>query len=180
MGLFSFARDDRVVFAGLGVATLGVMALMRVLLANYRDGSELKPIRPKTQYITQETEDSLKLGTLESLLGHYNFAIRETAAKIVCDRAVNDGTSIHQLLWGITRPDYDERIRNLRALMLITDQRKHFTQFFVALLARSQFNTGHNRQPSPPTQCKSLLGVCQIDGALRDRRRVREAGRQVL
>ena len=123
MGFFSFVRDERVVFASLGVTTLGVVALMRFLLAQYRDGSELKPIRPKTQYITQETEDSLKLTTLEGLLDHYNFAIRETAAKIVCDRAVNDTSTIHELLWGITRPGYDERIRSLRALMLITDQR---------------------------------------------------------
>jgi len=117
-------RDDRVVFAGLGLTTVGIIALMRFLLAEYRDASEVKPVRPKTQYITQETEDSLKLETLESLLGHYNFAIRETAAKIVCDRADNDGPSVHQLLWGITRPEYDERIRNLRALMLITDPRQ--------------------------------------------------------
>jgi len=124
MGFFSFVRDDRVVFAGLGLATVGVVTAMRFLLAQYRDASEIKPIRPKTQYITQETEDSLKLETLGSLLGHYNFVIRETAARIVCDRAVNDGTTIHQLLWGITRPDYEERMQNLGALKLITDQRR--------------------------------------------------------
>jgi hypothetical protein len=124
MGLLSFARDERVLLVGLGAAAAGVVAMMRILLAQYRDASEIKPIQPKTQYITQETEDSLKPGTLESLLGHYNFAIRETAAKIVCDRAVNDGTTVNELLWGITRPDYEERMKNLRALAMITDQRK--------------------------------------------------------
>ena len=140
MGLFSFVRDERVLFVGLGVTTVGILATMGFLLAQYRDASELKPIRPKTQYITQDTEDSLKLSTLENLLGHYNFAIRETAAKIVCDRAVNDAASINQILWGITRPDYEERIRTLRALMLITDQRKWRP---LQTRWRAAVNTGH-------------------------------------
>ncbi len=125
MGILSFARDDRVILAGLGLAAIGVVTMMRFILEQYRDASEIKPIQPKTQYITQETEDSLKLDTLDSLLGHYNFAIRETAAKIVWDRAVNDGTTVNELLWGITQPDYDERMKNLRALAIITDQRKN-------------------------------------------------------
>jgi len=107
---------------GLGAATVGVVAVMRLLLAQYRDASEIKPTQPKTQYITQETEDSLKLDTLDSLLRHYNYAIRETAAKIVCDRAVNDGSTVDVLLWGITRPEYEERMKNLRALVMIVDQ----------------------------------------------------------
>lgn len=76
---------------------------------------------PKTQYITQDTEDSLSLGTLNTLLDHYNFSIRETAAKIICDRASSDQAVFQTLLYGITRPDYDERMKNLRALALITD-----------------------------------------------------------
>ena len=97
---------------------------MRVLLKKWRDDAEIKPPQPKTQYITQETEDALKLGTLDTLLGHYNQSIRETSAKIVCDRAVNDRDTVDLLLWGITRKDYDERMKNLRALAIITDPRK--------------------------------------------------------
>jgi hypothetical protein len=123
MGLLLFAYDARFVLATLGVAFLFSTALGRFTSAENREDAEVKPVTPKTQYITQETEDSLNLSTLDSLLGHYNFAIRETAAKIVCDRAVNDPAAIHQLLYGITRPDYDERITNLRALAMITDQR---------------------------------------------------------
>jgi hypothetical protein len=95
-----------------------------VLLRKWRDEAEIKPAQPKTQYITQETEDALKLGTLDTLLGHYNYSIRETAAKIVCDRAVNDRETVDMLLWGITRPDYEERLKNLRALAIITDPRE--------------------------------------------------------
>lgn len=122
--LLALARDDRVVLLGLGVAAVGLVSVMHTLLTYYRDEVEIKPHQPKTQYITQETEDSLKLETLKTLLGHYNYAIRETAAKIVCDRAVNDGSTVDALLYGITRPDYDERMRSLKTLALITDQRE--------------------------------------------------------
>src|ERR1700761_2296361 len=104
MSLLSVVRDQRLVLAGLGLASVGLVIVMRSLLSHVRDEAEIKPVQPKTQYITQETEDSLKLETLLTLLGHYNYAIRETAAKIVCDRAVNDGTTLDVLLWGITRP----------------------------------------------------------------------------
>lgn len=114
------------VVVGLTAAFVGVVATMRVLLHQWRDGTEIKPQQPTTQYITQETEDSLRPSTLDMLLGHYNFAIREVAAKIVCDRAVNDGETIDYLLWGITRPDYDERMKNLRTLAFITDPRMSY------------------------------------------------------
>lgn len=123
MSFLTYARDERMVVVGLTAAFVGVVATMRVLLQQWRDGTEIKPQQPTTQYITQETEDSLKPSTLDMLLGHYNFAIREVAAKIVCDRAVNDGETIDYLLWGITRPDYDERMKNLRTLAFITDPR---------------------------------------------------------
>lgn len=126
MSFLTYARDERVVVVGLTAAFVGVVATMRVLLHQWRDGTEIKPQQPTTQYITQETEDSLRPSTLDMLLGHYNFAIREVAAKIVCDRAVNDGETIDYLLWGITRPDYDERMKNLRTLAFITDPRMSY------------------------------------------------------
>ena len=122
--LASLARDDRVILAGLSVGAIGLVFTMRTILTLYRDEVEIKPPQPKTQYITQDTEDSLKLGTLDTLLGHYNYAIRETASKIVCDRAMNDGSTVETLLYGITRPDYDERMKNLRCLAIITDHRE--------------------------------------------------------
>lgn len=120
-GLQAGIRDDRVILFGFGVGALGLVSVMRMVLSVWRDDSEIKIPQPKTQYITQDTEDSLKLGTLDTLLGHYNYAIRETAAKIVSDRAVNDGSTIDTLLWGVTREDYNERMRSLRTLALITD-----------------------------------------------------------
>lgn len=116
--------DDRIVFGLLALNAVGWVLGARVLLENWRDDAEIKPVQPKTQYITQETEDALKLSTLDTLLGHYNQSIRETSAKIVCDRAVNDKDTVDLLLWGITRKDYDERMRNLRALAIITDPRE--------------------------------------------------------
>ncbi|KAI8965966.1 hypothetical protein F5Y11DRAFT_343958 [Daldinia sp. FL1419] len=121
MGLPSFLgflRDERFFTAGLGVATVSFIIGMKTILEYYRDEAEIKPTPPKTQYITQDTEDSLRLDTLESLLGHYNFAIRDTALRIISGRAVNDASTIHSLLWGITRENYEERMEALRALAL--------------------------------------------------------------
>lgn len=108
---------------GLAAAVVGVVATMRMLLGRLRDEAEIKQQQPATQYITQETEDSLKPSTLDTLLSHYNFAIREISGKIVTERAVNDGETIDYLLWGITQADYDERFKCLRTLAEITDPR---------------------------------------------------------
>ncbi|KAI0008023.1 hypothetical protein F4779DRAFT_589128 [Xylariaceae sp. FL0662B] len=122
----SFLRDERLLTVGFGLTTVGFLFAMRTILEYYRDEAEVKPIPPKTQYITQDTEDSLKATTLESLLNHYNFAIRDTALKIVAGRAVNDGPAIHHLLWGITRKDYDERMESLRALAFAVEDKDTF------------------------------------------------------
>ncbi|KAL2142331.1 hypothetical protein VTI28DRAFT_1340 [Corynascus sepedonium] len=136
--LGKLVQDDRVLFGYLAINAVGWLMGVRVLLKKWRDEAEIKPVQPKTQYITQETEDALKLGTIDTLLSHYNQSIRETAAKIVCDRAVNDRDTVDQLLWGITRKDYDERMRNLRALAIITDpqslERLHRWKAYAALV----------------------------------------------
>ena len=116
--------DNRVLLASLGFGVVSMAYALRILLQEYRNQAEIKPVQPKTQYITQDTEDSLRLGTLDTLLGHYNFAIRETAVKILCDRAANDGASIQFLLYGITRPDHDIRLEHLQCLAMIIDNRK--------------------------------------------------------
>lgn len=115
-GVLSLLRDERAVLLGLGATAAGFVCAMRLALEFYRDEVEIKPAPPKAQYITQDTEDALKQRTLESLLQHYNFSIRETALKIVAGRAVNDRAAVEHLLRGITRPDYDERERCLKAL----------------------------------------------------------------
>lgn len=120
--LISFARDERVVLVSLGLATFGVVSTMITALTLIRDDNEIPPTQPKTQYITQDTEDSLQLDTLERLMDHPSFSIREVAVKIICDRAINDPGTIDYLLYGITRPDYDERMHCLRALALLTGQ----------------------------------------------------------
>lgn len=116
---------SRMVVVGLTAAMVGAVATLRLFLTRLRDDAEIKQQQPPTQYITQETEDSLKPNTLNTLLEHYNFAIREISGKIVTDRAVNDGESIEYLLWGITRSDYDERLKCLRTLAYVTDPREH-------------------------------------------------------
>lgn len=124
--MFSFLRDDRLVFAGLGLATAGAVFSVRSILEYYRDEAQIKPPQPKTQYITQDTEDALNISTLDNLLTHYNFAIRDTALKIVAGRAVNDAGAIDQLLWGITREDHDERMESLRALAFAVEDKETY------------------------------------------------------
>lgn len=123
MSLLASARDERLMVVGLALGAVSAICLMHAALTRLRDDAEVKQQQPTTQYITQDTEDSLRSNTLDTLLGHYNYAIREIASKIVTDRAVNDGESIDYLLWGITRPDYDKRLRCLRTLAYITDPR---------------------------------------------------------
>ena len=108
--LLSVVRDERVILVSLGLATFGIISTVVTALTIIRDDNEIPPPQPKTQYITQETEDSLQLETLEKLLDHPNYSIREIAIKILCDRAVNDQETTQYLLYGITRPNYDERM----------------------------------------------------------------------
>lgn len=122
----SYVGANQLLWASLGLSTVGLLIVGQIATRYWRDEAEIKPVLPKTQYITQDTEDSLELNTLETLLGHYNYLIRETAVKIICDRTVNDPTTLEILLWGITRPDNDERMKNLRALAIITDPSKLF------------------------------------------------------
>lgn len=116
----SAVRDERVIFTSVGFATASLIIFaMNTWLTFWRDETIVTPNPPKTQYITQQTEDSLELKTLDTLLSHYNYSIKETAAKIICDRAASDPVLLETLLRGITRPDYDERVKNLRALAII-------------------------------------------------------------
>jgi len=122
--LGSFLRDDRLVIGALcAVTAVGAVGIYS-LLEQWRADAVVIPPQPKTQYITQDTEDSLKPATLESLLDHYNYAVRDVASKIIIDRAINDEHVVDVLLWGITRPDYDVRLKNLRCLAIVTDIRR--------------------------------------------------------
>lgn len=119
----SGGHHDALLFAGMAVTATAMGIMLGHSLKEWHSDAKVKPVQPKAKYITQDTEDALTVNTLDGLLGHYNSTIRETAAKIVCDRVVNDPTAIELLLWGATRDDYDERVKNLRALAVITDPR---------------------------------------------------------
>lgn len=155
----SIARDERVILGFFTAAAVGTVYLMHLMLTDFRDDAEIKPTQPMTQYITQETEDALKHSTLETLLGHYNYAIRDTACKIVCDRAANDGSTLDLLLWGITRPDYDERMKNLRALAFVTDHNTlhllHTDKGYSALVRSLELCLPSERRPEDKLNDKS-------------------------
>ncbi|KOS18879.1 hypothetical protein ESCO_000806 [Escovopsis weberi] len=115
-------RDERIVLLAIGVTTFSLVGGIVTVLTRIRDQNEIVLAEPKTQYITQDTEDALEVDTLTKLLEHPSYSIREIAMKILCDRAINDDDTTMALLYGITRPDYDERMRCLRALALLTGQ----------------------------------------------------------
>lgn len=112
-------RDERFILTTIGVVSFAIVTTMIQTLNMIRDDNEVPPIQPKTQYITQETENSLQLDTLEKLLEHPNYAISEIALRILYDRAINDPSTIDVLLRGITRPKYDDRLRCLHTLTLL-------------------------------------------------------------
>ncbi|SPN97105.1 uncharacterized protein DNG_00621 [Cephalotrichum gorgonifer] len=122
MGLLSFLRDERVALVGIGLAAGALISGMMTLVSIVIEDNKIEHPAPKTQYITQETEDSLQLDTLDKLINHPSFSIREVAIKILCDRAVNDPDALHELLYGITREDYDYRLQCLKALALLVFQ----------------------------------------------------------
>ncbi|RDW74025.1 hypothetical protein BP5796_07467 [Coleophoma crateriformis] len=119
MSTLSPAGQDRLLMFGLGLTACAVVGLMRHLLVQYRDDAIEKPVRGKPQYITQEVEDSLKLGTLAKLLKSTSHGIQDTASTIICERAVHDGSTIDILLWYIAQPDYESREQGVRALVHI-------------------------------------------------------------
>ncbi|PKS12020.1 hypothetical protein jhhlp_001316 [Lomentospora prolificans] len=122
MGFMSFVRDDRVALVGMGLAAAALISSMMAIVTMVIEDNKIERPEPKTQYITQETEDSLQVDTLEKLINHPSYSIREVAVKILCDRAVNDSDTIHILLHGITRKDYDYRLKCLKALALLLSQ----------------------------------------------------------
>jgi hypothetical protein len=135
MAALSSATESRILVLGFGLTTTcAVLGLMRHMLIAYRDSVEVKKPSPKTQYITQGTEDSLKSSTLEKLIESHNYGIQETAARIVADRALHDGATLDALLWELTRPDRDRREQAIRALYMLTEQRMCPKYFLLSYL----------------------------------------------
>ena len=119
MAGLSPAAQDRLFFLGIGLTTCAVIGLMRRMLIRYKDAAAIPHPEGKSQYITQDVEDSLKVSTLDKLLDSPNYSIQETTAIIVCERALHDGSTIDILLHYITRPEHDLRERGIRALTMM-------------------------------------------------------------
>ncbi|PHH60412.1 hypothetical protein CDD81_1690 [Ophiocordyceps australis] len=115
----AFVRDERLHAAAIGLAAFGIVSTMLTVLAKIRDANEITPVEPKTQYITQETEDALPNSTLDTLLQHPNVSIRDVATRILCDRAINNKEILEILLHGLAQEQYEYRIKSLRALNLL-------------------------------------------------------------
>ncbi|KAL6869634.1 hypothetical protein ACO1O0_000960 [Amphichorda felina] len=151
-GINSLARDERVILLSIGLATFGVVSTMVTALIVIRDDTILPKPQPKTRYITQDTEDALEVDTLEKLLEHPSYSIREIATKILCDRSVNSQETIRRLLYGITRPDYNERIQSLRALALLTNfdglSSLHHPDAYSALVRSLELSLDDVERPS--------------------------------
>jgi hypothetical protein len=113
------AAQNRLFLIGLGVGACAAISLMRHMLIYYRDAALIPQSEGRSQYITQEVEDSLKLSTLNKLLDSPNYSIQETTSVIICERALHDETAIDALLAYITQPDHDMREQGIRALTMM-------------------------------------------------------------
>jgi hypothetical protein len=125
MARLSAVEENRILLLGLGLTACATLGLMRHMLLIYRDSVKVQRPPQKTQYITQSTEDSLKTSTLEKLIESHNPNIKETASRIVLDRALHDKAALDVLLWEVTRPDRDRREQGIRALNLLSQCRKN-------------------------------------------------------
>jgi hypothetical protein len=123
MAALSPAAQDRILLLSLGLATCGVIGLMRRMLVYYREAAAVTT-ESKPQYITQAVEDSLKLTTLNKLLDSSNYGIQETTEVLICERALHDGNTIDVLLYHITRPDHTMREQGVRALTMMLNKSK--------------------------------------------------------
>ncbi|KUJ22844.1 uncharacterized protein LY89DRAFT_637146 [Mollisia scopiformis] len=119
MAALTPATKDLLFIVGLGLTASALVATVRRMLLFSRDASIIPPSENKPSYITQDVEDSLKLGTLDKLLDSPNFCIQETTAIIICERALHDGTTIDALLWHIAQPNHDLREKGIRALSMM-------------------------------------------------------------
>lgn len=118
------AAQDRLFLFSLGVGACVIVSLMKRMLVQYRDVAIVPQSEAKPQYITQDVEDSLKLGTLDKLLDSTSYSIRETTSVIICERALHDGTTIDILLDHITQPEYYTREKGIRALTMLMNSCK--------------------------------------------------------
>jgi hypothetical protein len=121
MAGLSPVSQDRLFFLGLGLTSCAVIALMRHMLYQYQESAIIQPSESKSQYITQDVEDSLKESTLNKLLNSPNYSIQETTAIIICERALHDGVTLDALLHRITRPSHEMREEGIRALTMMTN-----------------------------------------------------------
>jgi len=113
---------DRFALAAMGVLGIGVVWTVSTMIVMVMEDNKIESPKPKTQYITQDTEDALPVDTLDKLLYHPSYSIREVSLKILCDRAVNDKDTLTTLLHGITQKEYERRSECLRAIVLLVLQ----------------------------------------------------------
>ena len=118
------AAQDRLFFLGIGLSACAIIGLMRRMLIQYQKSAIVQHPESKPQYITQEVEDSLKISTLNKLLDSPNYSIQETAAIIICERALHDGSTIDVLLHYITRQEHAMREQGIRALTMMMNSCK--------------------------------------------------------
>lgn len=118
----AFGRDERVILVTIGFATASVLTSMVASLVLLRDEVALPPTQAKPRYITQDTEDALEGDTIEKLLNHPSFSVRDISTRILADRAINSDETVKTLLYNTTRPDYDERVQSLRVLNLLQSE----------------------------------------------------------
>lgn len=144
-------RDPREVLLGMGLATAIMFGTFYTILKLVRDSNVTTPPppTPKAQYITQETEDSLGIETLDKLLQHPSYSIHDAALKILVDRAVNDEPTMKMLFFSMTVEDYEQRIAALQAINFLL--KRHNCEWWLITDGGGWCDAAHLTLGSPPS-----------------------------
>lgn len=119
LGLVALIRNERMLTYSLVLCAASMMGLMWTVLGSVKEECIIEPTPPKTQYITQETEDSLPLETIEKLVQHPNHSIKHFAQKILADRGLEDKNMMNILMKGIASKNGDRRLMCLQTFDFI-------------------------------------------------------------
>ncbi|KKA29011.1 hypothetical protein TD95_005298 [Thielaviopsis punctulata] len=119
LSLIALIRNERMLSYSLALCAASMVGLMWTVLNSVKEDSVIEPTPQKTQYITQDTEDSLPLETLEKLVQHPNQCIKELSQKILADRALDDKSMMNILMNGIASKHDERRLMCLQTLAFV-------------------------------------------------------------
>ncbi|KAF8424712.1 hypothetical protein EV426DRAFT_89423 [Tirmania nivea] len=113
-----FWNEGGLTWIALGVFSIFAVVTARSQLTTFKKRCEVRA-EPKRDSINQETEDALKLETLEVLARSVNFDLRNAALKILGERATT-GNRYNYILKQLDSPEPETRLKSLKVLIYLS------------------------------------------------------------